>query len=322
MSIAVLKGIGAYLPERLVTNAELAKTVDTNDEWIRTRTGICQRYIAADDQATSDLATHAARNALADAGVDAADVDMIILATSTPDETVPAAALRVQHAIGAVNASAFDLNAACSGFVYGLSVANSMIISGAAKNILVIGAEVYSRLVDWSDRATCVLFGDGAGAVLLQAKDDQSSSSSGIKYIKNYSDGSYADILKTSGGVSTTQTAGVLTMEGKEVFRHGVSKMAESVEAGLKAVGWQASDIDLLVPHQANIRILQGVASRLGLADDQVVITVDKHANTSAASIPLALWEAKKANRLTEEKKLVLTALGAGLTWGCCIIVL
>ena len=320
MTVAVIEGIGAYLPKRVVTNADLEKTLDTSDEWIRTRTGITQRHIAAEDELTSDLAANAAQEALADAGVAAAEVDLIIVATSTPDETVPATAVRVQHKIGASNAAAFDINAACSGFVYALSVANSMIVSGAASNALVIGAEIFTRIVDWEDRGTCVLFGDGAGAALVQAKDKNDSSSRGIHYIKLASDGGLADILKTTGGVSKTKSAGVLTMEGKEVFRHGVSKMAECVDEGLKAVGWQASELDYLIPHQANMRILQKVASKLGLKDEQVVTTVNIHANTSAASIPLALYEVKREKRLIKQKKLALTALGAGLTWGSCII--
>ena len=321
MTVAVIEGVGAYLPKRLVSNADLEKTLDTNDEWIRTRTGITQRYLAADGELTSDLAANAATAALEDAGLTAEDIDLILVATSTPDETIPATAVRVQNKIGATNAAAFDLNAACSGFVYALTTANSMIVSGVAKNVLVIGAEIFSRVVDWEDRKVCVLFGDGAGAVVVKAMDEQQAGGRGIHYTKIYSDGSKADILKTTGGVSKTKDAGVLTMEGKEVFRHGVSKMAECVDTGLKEMGWQVSDIDYLVPHQANIRILQGVAKSLELKDEQVIVTVDQHANTSAASIPLALFHAKQAKKLTKEKKLVLTALGAGLTWGSCIIV-
>lgn len=319
--IPVVQGIGAYLPPKIVLNSEFEKTLETNDAWIIERTGIRQRHIADEGMLTSDLAAEAGKRAMTDAGLTPADIDMVILATTTPDETMPATATRVQHKLGITKGGAFDVNAACSGFVYGLMVANGLIRVGAARNILLIGAETYSRIMNWEDRGTCVLFGDGAGAIVLQAMDEKQAAGRGIHYVKAEAAGEYGDILNTTGGVSKTKTAGVLTMQGKEVFRHGVNKMAESVAETMKMMGWTVADLDLLVPHQANIRILQGVAHKLGLPEEKLVVTVAEHANTSAASIPLALYKAVQDKRLIKQKKLILTALGAGLTWGSCAIV-
>jgi 3-oxoacyl-[acyl-carrier-protein] synthase-3 len=319
--IPVVAGIGAYLPPKIVPNSYFEQTLDTNDAWIVERTGIRQRHFAEDGVLTSDLAMEAGKRAIENAGLTADDIDMVLVATTTPDETMPATATRVQQKLGIKKGGAFDVNAACSGFVYGLMVANGLIRVGSAKNILLIGAETYSRIMNWEDRGTCLLFGDGAGAVVLQAMDEKKAAGRGIYYVKAEADGRYADILNTTGGVSKTRDSGVLTMQGKEVFRHAVSKMTDSVQDAMKIMGWSAADLDLLVPHQANIRILQGVAQKLGLGDEKLVITVADHANTSAASIPLALQRAVQDKRLIKQKKLVLTALGAGLTWGACAIV-
>lgn len=320
-NIPVVVGIGAFLPPRVVPNSFFENTLETNDAWIVERTGIRQRHFAAEDVLTSDLAAEAGRAALQQAGLTPEDIDMVIVCTTTPDETMPATATRVQHKLGIKQGGAFDVNAACSGFIYGLTVANGLIRAGTAKYILLIGAETYSRILNWEDRGTCVLFGDGAGAIILKAMGEVEASDRGIQYVKAESAGQYGDILNTTGGVSKNRSAGVLAMQGKEVFRHGVTKMADSVAASLKHVGMTAEDIDLLVPHQANIRILQGVAQKLGLAEDKVVITVGEHANTSAASIPLALYTAFKDGRLKKGKKIALTALGAGLTWGSAIVI-
>jgi 3-oxoacyl-[acyl-carrier-protein] synthase-3 len=308
---------GSYLPKKIVTNLELTKTVDTSDEWIFDRTGIRQRHIAADGELTSDIATQAALKALESCGFKAEDIEMIIVATTTPDLTFPATATTVQAKLNAKKAFAFDIQAVCSGFVYAVNVADNFIKSGQVKNALVIGADVLSRIVDWQDRNTCVLFGDGAGAVLLQANEDENS---GIIASTLHSDGSLNNILKTNGGVSTNQKSGVIEMLGKEVFKHAVDKMVKSVLTTLKKADLKTTDIDLLIPHQANARILTAVADKLELAADKVIMTVEKHANTSAASIPLALDLANREGKIKAGDVLVLEALGGGLTWGSIVL--
>lgn len=307
---------GSYLPEKIVTNQDLAKTVDTSDEWIVERTGIKQRHIAAKDELTSDIAYKAALNALS-SEIKAEEIELIIVATTTPDLTFPATATTLQAKLGAKNAFAFDVQAVCSGFVYALAVADNFIKAGQVKTALVVGAETLSRIVDWSDRNTCVLFGDGAGAVILQATDEENR---GIISSKLNSDGSLNDILKTTGGPSFNQQSGIISMAGKEVFKHAVEKMVKSVNDALVRADLKPSDIDLLVPHQANLRILSSVATRLGLSEDKVIMTVQRHANTSAASIPLALDEANKAGKLKKGNLIVLEALGGGLTWGSIVL--
>lgn len=306
---------GSYLPEKFLTNFDLEKTVDTTDSWIVERTGINKRHIAAADELTSDIASKAALKALANANLQAEDIDMIILATTTPDLTFPATATTVQAKIGAKSAFAFDLQAVCCGFVYAIATANNFIKSGQVKNALVIGADTLSRIVDWQDRNTCVLFGDGAGAVVLQACSD----GSGIIATDLHSDGSLNNILKTSGGTSNQKT-GFIEMSGKEVFKHAVEKMSKSVLSVLEKAQLSVADIDLLVPHQANARILNAVATRLNLPEEKVVITVQDHANTSAASIPLALDFANSQGRIKKDQIIVLEALGGGLTWGSVIL--
>lgn len=318
---AVITGWGAYLPENIVTNDDLARTIDTNDAWIRERTGICQRHIAAKDQLTSDLATKAAQKAVARAGIQPNDIDLIIVATSTPDDTLPATAVKVQHALGVTRGAAFDLNAVCSGFLYGMTTADAFINAGKAKTVLVIGAETFSRIIDWEDRGTCILFGDGAGAMIFQAQEGKGTAEDrGVLCTEICSDGQYASLLQTTGGVSKNQQSGVLLMQGKEVFRHAVAKMAESVELTLERTGLELGDIDWLVPHQANMRILQSTAKRLNIPDERAILTVDKHANTSAASIPLALAIAADEGKFTSGDLIATPALGAGLTWGSSLI--
>lgn len=316
--ISTVKGYGSYLPARIVKNSDLEKTLDTNDVWITERTGIKQRHIAADDEMTSHLGTKAAQQALAIAGLKPDDIDLVIVATSTPDNTMPSTATKVQHQLGMTRGAAFDVNAACSGFVYAMSIADNFIRSGNAKRALVIGAEVMSRILDWEDRSTCILFGDGAGAMILEAADEKDKK--GVLLTKILSDGQYYDILNTTGGVSATKTAGFITMNGKEVFRHAVAKMAEVVSESLAGLGLTTRDVDWVIPHQANVRILQAVAKRLELAEDQLISTVSIHANTSAASIPLALCETVAAGKIKPGQLLILPALGSGLTWGTCII--
>lgn len=325
---AYIAGCGSYLPENCVTNDELAKTVDTTDEWITTRTGIRQRHLAAPGEKTSDLAHAAAVNALEYAGLDANDIDLVIVATTTPDNTFPATATRVQAMLGMNNGAAFDLQAVCSGFVYGLSVADSFVRSGQARNIMLIGAETFSRILDWEDRGTCVLFGDGAGAVVVRNLDDapiQSEKTSGanqrgILSTHLHSDGRLNDLLYVDGGPSSTQTVGHVRMEGREVFKNAVVNLAAVVHEALDANGLTKDDLDWLVPHQANKRILDSTAKKLGLDASQVVITVDRHANTSAASIPLALDEAVRDGRITRGDLVLLEAMGGGLTWGAGLV--
>jgi 3-oxoacyl-[acyl-carrier-protein] synthase-3 len=306
---------GGYLPEKILTNSDLEKIVDTSHDWIFERTGIVKRHIASDSQLTSDLAVNAARICLEQINFSAQDIDMIIVATTTPDLTFPSTATIVQKRIGANNAFAFDIQAVCSGFVFAVATANSFIVSGQVRNALVIGAETLSRILNWQDRNSCVLFGDGAGAILLEK-----SSSPGILSTDLNSDGNLTDILKTSGGTSFNQSSGFITMSGKEVFRHAVEKMSSSVNRSLGKANLTTADINLLVPHQANIRILDAVAKKLNLTKEQVVVTVGEHANTSAASIPLALDYANRRNRIKKGDIVVLEALGGGLTWGSVVI--
>ena len=316
---SIIKSCGSYLPKRVVTNQELAERIATSDEWIRERTGITQRYIAEENEFTSHLGTHAALDALKNAGLQPDDIDLVIVATTTPDDTMPSTATKIQYNIGMTRGAAFDINSACAGFVYALTVADSFIRSGNAKRILVIGAETYSRILDWTDRSTCILFGDGAAALILEASDIQQETR-GILFSKIYSDGQYHSILNTTGGISSTKTAGFLTMNGKEVFRHAVAKMSDAILEGLNTLNITADKVDWVVPHQANIRILQGVTKRLDIPEEKLISTVAIHANTSAASIPLALSNALSRHLLKEGDLLVIPALGAGLSWGACIV--
>ncbi|MCA0250251.1 MAG: ketoacyl-ACP synthase III [Proteobacteria bacterium] len=318
---SVVQGCGAYLPERIVTNDELAAKVETSDEWIQQRTGIRQRHIAADGEFTSHLAIKASQRALDHAGIKASDLDLIVLATATPDETFPATATRVQAELGMTRGAAFDVQAVCAGFVYAVSVADSLIKNGVASTALVIGAETFSRILDWNDRGTCVLFGDGAGAVVLKAEQGTGTSADrGILANALHSDGRQHDILYVDGGPSSTRTTGFLRMEGKEVFKHAVVNMAAVVGEVLEKAGLQSKDIDWLVPHQANKRIIDGTGRKLGLPAERVVVTVDKHANTSAASIPLALDTAVKDGRIKKGDLLLMEGIGGGLAWGASLV--
>jgi 3-oxoacyl-[acyl-carrier-protein] synthase-3 len=313
-------GCGAYLPEKTVTNADLAALVETSDDWIAQRTGIRERHIAADGEKTSDLALAAATRALDAAGIGGADIDLIVLATTTADQTFPATAVRVQQALGMTGGAAFDVQAVCSGFVYALAVADNFLKVGQAKRALVIGAETFSRILDWTDRGTCVLFGDGAGAVVLEAKSEAEAEGRGIISTHLHSDGRFQDILYVDGGPSTTGTVGKLRMNGKEVFRHAVQKLADVVDETLAANGMQSSDIDWLVPHQANQRIIDGTGRKLGLSSEKVVSTIARHGNTSAASIPLALAEAVGDGRIKRGDLVLTEAMGGGLTWGAALL--
>lgn len=318
---SVLVGSGAYLPERILTNDDIAKMVDTSDEWIQTRSGIKQRHVAADGELTSDLAIHAANIALKDAGLTGADIDLIVLATATPDETFPATAVKVQHAIGMTGGAAFDLQAVCSGFVYALATADNFMKARQARRVLVIGAETFSRILDWTDRGTCVLFGDGAGAMVFEAREGQGTNEDhGILATHLRSDGQYHDLLYVDGGPSSTQTAGFLRMEGREVFRHAVTNISEAVNAALAETGLKAEQVDWFVPHQANQRILDGVAKKLGIAAEKVVSTVADHGNTSAASVPLAYAVARADGRIKDGDLVLMEAMGGGLTWGSALI--
>lgn len=317
---AVVKGVGHYLPERIVPNAEFEKTLDTSDEWIKSRSGIERRHFAAPNETTSQLATHAANAALAMAGMDGSRIDAIVLATSTADNTFPSAATMVQHAIGNTTGYAFDIQAVCAGFVFALSNANALITSGQADRVLVIGAETFSRIMDWTDRGTCVLFGDGAGALVLEAEDGTGENADrGILSTDLNSDGRYKDLLYVDGGVST-QNTGMLRMEGKEVFRHAVEKLAKTADTALERVGLGPDDVDWVVPHQANIRIIQSTAKKLGVGMDRVVVTVQDHGNTSAASIPLALSVGVANGQIKQGDLVVTEAIGGGLAWGAVVI--
>ncbi|MEJ7925938.1 beta-ketoacyl-ACP synthase III [Sphingobium sp. AN641] len=320
---SILLGTGSALPARAVPNAELAQTVDTSDEWIVERTGIRNRYIAADGETTATLATLAARAAIDAAGLEPGAIDLIILATATPDQTFPASATLVQAALGIDDCVAFDVAAVCSGFLYALTVADSMIRSGAASRALVIGSETFSRILDWEDRTTCVLFGDGAGAIILggeESADDNPATARGILAAKLHADGRHNQLLYVDGGPSTTGTVGKLRMKGQEVFRHAVVNLASVLNEVMAIAGMSAQDIDWLVPHQANARILDATARKLKLSPDKVVVTVDRHANTSAASVPLALDVAVRDGRIKPGDLVVLEAMGGGFTWGACVL--
>ena len=316
---SVLIGTGAALPQRAVSNAELAETVETSDEWIVARTGIRNRHLAGEGETTGTLAIDAARSALAAAGLEGKDIGLIVLATATPDQTFPATATAVQHAIGANGGIAFDVAAVCSGFLYALAVADSMLRTGMAKRALVIGAETMSRILDWEDRTTCVLFGDGAGAVVLEAQD-VADDGPGILTTRLHADGEHSGLLYVDGGPSSTGTVGHLRMKGPEVFRHAVVNLASVLSEVLAEAGLTPADIDWVVPHQANQRILDATARKLGLPPEKVVVTVDRHANTSAASVPLALDTAVRDGRIKPGDLLVLEAMGGGFTWGACLL--
>lgn len=317
---AVVKGVGHYLPERIVPNSEFEQTIETSDEWIRTRSGIERRHFVAEGQTTSDLATRAAEAALAHAGLTADDIDAIVLATSTADLTFPSAATMVQARLGMTRGFAFDVQAVCAGFVFALSNANALIVSGQARRVLVIGAETFSRLMDWTDRGTCVLFGDGAGAVILEGETGSGTTDDrGILATDLHSDGRHKDILYVDGGVSTG-TTGHLRMQGKEVFRHAVEKLAETAHAALDKVGLSGADVDWIVPHQANIRIIEGTAKRMQVPMDRVVVTVQDHGNTSAASIPLALSVGVQRGQIKPGDLVVTEAIGGGLAWGAVVL--
>lgn len=317
---SIVRGVGSYLPERILTNTELARSVDTSDEWIVQRTGIRERHIAATGQMTSDLAREAANAALADAGIAASEIDLIILATSTPDQTFPATAATVQAQLGITHGAAFDLQAVCSGFVFALSTADAHLRTGAFKRALVIGAETFSRILDWQDRGTCVLFGDGAGAVVLEGVDAEASEGRGILTSHLRSDGRHRAKLFVDGGPSSTQTVGHLRMEGREVFKHAVGMITDVIEDAFAASGASAQTIDWFVPHQANRRIIDASALKLGIAPEKVVTTVDLHGNTSAASIPLALDVARKDGRIQKGDLVLLEAMGGGFTWGSALV--
>ena len=314
---SVVKGVGSYLPARVVSNEELSKTVDTSDEWIRQRVGIRQRHFAAEGELTSDMATEAARRALQNAGLTPADIDLIVVATTTPDLTFPATAAIVQRKLDMHHGAAFDIQAVCSGFVFASVTADSYLKNGIARRALVIGAETTSRILDWSDRTTCVLFGDGAGAAIYELADDNER---GILASSLRSDGHFADKLNTTGGVSSTGTIGRVHMEGREVFRHAVGKITDVVENVLAQTGYTVDDLDWFVPHQANLRIIEGAGEKLKIPFEKVIVTVDHHANTSAASVPLALTEAVHDGRIKRGDLVMIEAMGGGFTWGASLI--
>jgi len=316
-----VRGIGSYLPEKILTNADLAAMVDTSDEWIVQRTGIRERHIAAEGETTSDMATVAARRALENAGLQPADIDLIVLATSTPDNTFPASAVAVQNNLGIHSGAAFDLQAVCSGFVFSISTADAMLKAGQGKRALVIGSETFSRILDWGDRTTCVLFGDGAGAIVLEAKEGAGTiADRGVLTTHLRSDGQHKEKLYVDGGPSATGTVGHVRMEGREVFKHAVGMISDVINAAFAATGTTADDIDWFVPHQANQRIIDASAKKLGIADNKVVSTVERHGNTSAASIPLALDVAVKDGRIKAGNLVMLEAMGGGFTWGSALV--
>jgi 3-oxoacyl-[acyl-carrier-protein] synthase III len=317
---SVLIGTGSALPKRSVSNAEMATMVDTTDEWIVERTGIRNRFIAGDDETTGTLATAAARAALEAAGVEASSIGLIILATATPDQTFPATATQVQHALGCNGGIAFDIAAVCSGFLYALGVADSMLCTGMAQRALVIGSETFSRILDWEDRTTCVLFGDGAGAVVLEAREIIAPDGPGILATRLHADGLHSPLLYVDGGPSSTGTVGKVRMKGREVFRHAVINLAEVLSEVLEEVGLSSDDLDWVVPHQANQRILDATARKLGLPPEKVIVTVDRHANTSAASVPLALDTAVRDGRIKPGDLVMLEAMGGGFTWGASLV--
>lgn len=317
---AVPVGAGHYLPKRVVTNTELAQTVDTSDEWVVTRTGIERRHFAAEGEFTSDLAIEAAKDALKNANLTANDIDTIVLATSTPDQTFPSTATKVQAGLGMTSGFAFDVQAVCAGFAFAMTTANSLIIAGQSKRVLVIGAETFSRIMDWEDRTTCVLFGDGAGAVILEAQEGAGTSADrGILGCELSSDGKFNDLLYVDGGVSTTQTTGVLRMQGQEVFKHAVGKLAQAGETVMARAGVTTADVDWVVPHQANLRIIKSTAKKMGVPMEKVILTVHDHGNTSAASIPLALSVAVKEGKIKRGELILTEAIGGGLAWGAVI---
>ena len=320
VSRAVVQGVGHYLPSRVVPNSHFETFLDTSDEWIRTRSGIERRHFAAEGETTSELASHAARAALSDAGMEVGEIDAIIVATSTADLTFPSAATMVQAELGMTSGFAFDVQAVCAGFIFALANANALIVSGQARAVLVIGAETFSRIMDWTDRATCVLFGDGAGALVLKAEDGEGTSADrGILSTDLHSDGRYRELLYVDGGVST-QTTGHLRMQGNQVFRHAVEKLASTAASALDKAGLGADDLDWIVPHQANIRIIQGTAKKMGLPMDKVVVTVQDHGNTSAASIPMALSVGVERGEIKRGDLLVTEAIGGGLAWGAVVL--
>ena len=318
---SVVRGVGGYLPERVMTNDELSKRVDTSDEWIVQRTGIRQRHIAAEGEVTSDLALVAARRALENAGLDAGDIDLIIVGTTTPDMTFPATAAILQQKLGITGGSAFDVQAVCSGFVFGIATADSYLKTGMAKRALVVGAETFSRILDWTDRSTCVLFGDGAGAIILEAREvPDDAPEDGVLVSSLRTDGRHWDKLYVDGGVSGSQTVGHLRMEGREVFMHAVGMISDVIENVLEKTGKTTDDLDWFVPHQANKRIIDGAGRKLGIPEAKTVITVDQHANTSAASVPLALWVASEDGRIKKGDLVMIEAMGGGFTWGATLI--
>jgi len=318
---SVVLGCGGYLPEKVMTNSELSALVDTSDEWITQRTGIRERHIAADGELTSDLALHAARSALDSARLTPADIDLIVMATATPDNTFPASAVTVQQELGMRHGAAFDLQAVCSGFLFALSTSDAMIRSGQARRALVIGAETFSRILDWEDRATCVLFGDGAGAIVVGGEPQPGwRSDRGLLSAHLRSDGRFKEMLYVDGGPSSTGTVGHLRMEGREVFKRAVTMISDVIEDAFEATGFTAADVDWFVPHQANIRIIDATAKKLGIPIEKVIRTVDRHGNTSAASIPLALWEATLDGRIKKGDLLLLESMGGGFTWGAILL--
>ena len=320
MTRSVVCGFGSALPRRVVTNDELRQLVDTSDAWIQQRTGICQRYIAGEDETTASLGEAAARAALENAGLSVADIDLIVVATSTPDNTFPATAVNIQNRLGMTHGFAFDMQAVCSGFVYAITTADNFIRAGRARRVLVIGAETFSRLLDWTDRTTCVLFGDGAGAIILEAAEDDAAAGRGIIAASLRSDGCHREKLYVDGGVSTTGDIGHLRMEGREVFKHAVGMITDVIEAAFEEAEIEIDALDWLVPHQANRRIIEGSAKKLGIPMEKVVVTVDRHANTSAASIPLALATAAGDGRIKRGDMVMLEAMGGGFTWGAVLL--